>query len=110
MIKKPEHSNENDLQEYLNTSEIFEYTSDWSSNHIEENNNLLGAILYLKAEGKLTNQAHEYLSHKANGRQSDIVKYSKDIESYLHKMNQATYKEMKRLINKKFNSNSVNEE
>ncbi|WP_175986551.1 VWA domain-containing protein [Bacillus sp. Marseille-Q1617] len=103
MWKKKAH-NENDLQEYLNTSEIFEYTSDWSSKHIKENNNLLGAILYLKAEGKLTNQAHKYLSDKANGRQSDIVKYSKDIESDLHKMNQATYKEMNRLINEKFNS------
>jgi Ca-activated chloride channel homolog len=97
--------NDNDLQQYLNTSEIFEYKSDWSSKHIEENNNLLGAILYLKSEGKLTNKAHKYLSDKANGRQSDIVSYSKEIANELHKVNKATYEEANRLINEKFKSN-----
>lgn len=97
--------NENDLQEYLNTSEIFEYKGDWSSKHIEENNNLLGAILFLKAEGKLTNEAHKYLSDKANGRQANIVKYSKEIANELHKVNKATYEEANKLINEKFKSN-----
>ncbi|MEL3973658.1 VWA domain-containing protein [Rossellomorea oryzaecorticis] len=97
--------NENDLQEYLNTSEIFEYKGDWSTKHIKENNNLLGAILYLKAEGKLTNEAHKFLSDKANERQSTIVNYSKEIANELHKVNKATYEEAKKLINEKFNSN-----
>jgi Ca-activated chloride channel homolog len=96
--------NENELREYLNTSEIFKYTGDWSSKHIEENNNLLGAILYLKAEGKLTTEAHKYLSEKANGRQADIVKYSKKIEHELHKINKNNYEEANKLINKKFKS------
>jgi Ca-activated chloride channel homolog len=98
--------NENDLQQYLNTSEIYEFTYDWSTKHIKENNNLLGAILYLREEGKLTDDANRYLSDKANSRQDEVIKYSKEIENELHKANNATYKEMNKLIKEKFNLNN----
>lgn len=98
--------NNNDLQQYLNTSEISEFTYDWSSKHIKENNNLLGVILYLKDKGKLTDEAYKYLSDKTKRRQKDVIKYSKEIESELLKMNDATYKEMKNTINEKFKRNT----
>lgn len=97
---------ENDLQQYLNTSEIYEFTYDWSTKHIKENNNLLGTILYLKEEGKLTDKAYKFLSDKANNRQAEVVEFSKEIENDLLDANNATYKEMNKLINEKYNMNN----
>ncbi|UTE78000.1 VWA domain-containing protein [Rossellomorea sp. KS-H15a] len=97
--------NNNDLEQYLNTSEISEFTYDWSYKRIKENNNLLGVILYLKDKGELTDEAYSYLSDKAKRRQKDVFKYSKDIKSELHKVNDASYEETKSLINEKFNKN-----
>ncbi|KSU57612.1 hypothetical protein AS034_21110 [[Bacillus] enclensis] len=92
-------------EKVLNTSDIFQFASDWGSNNLEETNNLRGSLLYLRENERVTGEAYSYLAEKVDGRRKNIISMKKEFEKDMHNLNSANFEEMNRIINEKYNTN-----
>ncbi|WP_433746740.1 VWA domain-containing protein [Falsibacillus pallidus] len=91
------------------TYDIFALDSDWSKKSLEEDVNILNALLYMRDEKEvLTGENYRYISNKEHERRRMIIRLKNEFAKDLHNINDLTYEEMKKQIEEKYKQNSGN--